>query len=255
MLWNVHFKKKRKGKKKFESHVPPLSFFLFNKQGLVFFSSFFKKTQRNKANVFSSETIIVVYITTCQDPIYKSYKKNNKSCVLSCPLFLQLVQTHHCSLTLELQLNIRAKQKINRVDWESCDRQPAQRHPTQRPSLLRDNQRPSPSQPDVDWQKLEMGSPPRCELKTDFESAWSQLVSNLRDKTGSTGLCTCKTSRDPGWSSSPERWRGRRWGRAERRGRAAPPCSLRRVELRGWHKTNASAHWQITDTCATITDL
>lgn len=62
--------------------------------------------------------------------------------------------------------------------------------------------------------------------------------------TGFTGLCTCKTSTDPWWSSSPERQRGRRWDRAERRGRAAPRCSSGRVELCGWRKMNTSAHAQ-----------
>lgn len=41
----------------------------------------------------------------------------------------------------------------------------------------------SSSQTDVDWQKLEMDLlSARRELKRDFETAWSQLVSNLRDK-------------------------------------------------------------------------
>lgn len=50
-------------------------------------STFLRKLIETKHFFSSSETVLCVYITTCQNTIYKSYKKNyNKSCNPVCPL-------------------------------------------------------------------------------------------------------------------------------------------------------------------------
>lgn len=110
-------RKKSKRTKKKSLHPTILHFPFFSSiTRISCFSVFFflKKTQRNKATVF----LVGVYITTCQNNIYKSYKKRyDKSWISSVTRFQSKRVTVH-----QLQeLNTRAKRKINRVEWESSN--------------------------------------------------------------------------------------------------------------------------------------
>jgi len=127
-------------------HCPPisLSLSLFNKQD--YWSFFYKKTQRNKANVSSSETILCVYILQLAR-IFTNHTKGTTIKAVS-PVSATTVQTRHCSPTS--QLNTRAKRRMNWVLWESGSGQPAR---SNNPAFTE-----SPSRPDADEQELEIDS-------------------------------------------------------------------------------------------------
>lgn len=124
MLWNVHFKKKRKGKKKL--CIPCSSAFLFFSsisRISCFFSVFFLRKLKEK-QICPLQKHSSVYILQPARVLFTNHtkKNNNKSCIIRLPVF---------AASPNVSLFAGFKQKINRVDWESSDRQP-----TQCPNLL-----------------------------------------------------------------------------------------------------------------------